>query len=316
MITTEAPQGRKRGQVGRKSSRRNGASQPPLRPPVPRRPAAERRPPVERRPAVDPRLRQRWVDTRRAQGRRRLRLAGGVAGLLTVVLLAFWVIHSPILRVRHVRVLGVTEAGLGAVSSAAGLDRQRLMVDVDPARLAHAVETIPWVGAARVVRKWPGTVDITITHRTAVAEVALVAGHPARGVALVDQTGRVLALRPGDPGTLPLLPSLHHPGALGSWVPGTAGDPGGSQGNAAELLSTAAALPASIAQRVGSVSIVGGQLQVQLGPTRVLLGNLSSLTAKMTSLRTVVDEVNLSSVARVDLRVPDRPALTPSSPTH
>jgi cell division septal protein FtsQ len=254
------------------------------------------------------------VDTRREQGRRRLRLVAVVASVLAVGLLAFGVVHSPIFRVRHVRVFGVTEAGLGAVSSASGLDRERLMVDLDPPRLARSVETIPWVGTARVVRLWPATVEITVTHRVAVAEVALVAGDPGRGVALVDRTGRVLALRPGDPGGLPLLPSLQHPGSPGTWVPGTSGGAGGWRGDAAELLTTAAAVPASIADRVASIAVVGGQLQAQVGATVVLLGGTGSLTEKMTSLRTVVDEVDLASVARVDLRVPDRPALTPSAP--
>jgi hypothetical protein len=265
---------------------------------------------------VDPRLRQRWLDTRRQQGRRRLRLAAALAAVVALAAGAFSVVHSPILRVRHVRVFGVTETGLTTVSSRSGLDRERLMVDDDPARLARAVETIPWVGTARVVKHWPGTVDITVTHRTAVAEVALSPGQPVHGVALVDRTGRVLARRAGDPSILPLLPSLRDPGVAGSWVPGTPGSATGARGSATEVLTVAAAVPKSIAGRISSIGMSGGQLQVQIGATVALLGTTAGLAEKMTSLRTIVDEVNLSGISQVDLRVPDRPTLTPSASTH
>jgi cell division protein FtsQ len=245
--------------------------------------------PSSDRPVVDPRLRQRWVDTRREQGRRRLRLVAVLSVLVALAAGAFGVVHSPILRIRHVRVFGVTEAGLATVSSRSGLDREGLMVDVDPASLVRSVESIPWVGTARVVKHWPGTVDITVTHRVTVAEVAVSPGRPARGVALIDRTGRVLATDPGDPSNLPLLPSLRDPGVAGT---------------------------PSIAGRISSIEVVGGQLQVEVGTTVALLGTTAALAEKMTSLRTILDEVNLSGITQVDLRVPDRPTLTRSASNH
>jgi hypothetical protein len=256
------------------------------------------------------------VDTRRAQGRRRRRLVTVLGVMVALAAVALGVVHSPVLRVRHVRVFGVTEAGLTVVSSRSGLNRERLMIDVDPARLDRAVEAIPWVGTARVVKHWPGTVDITVTHRVAVAEVAVTPGQPARRVALVDRTGRVLSVETGDEANLPLLPSLREPGVAGTWVPGTPGSPGGARGSATEVLTVAAALPPSITGRISSIGVVGGQLQVQVGTTAVILGTTAGLAEKMTSLRTIIDEVSLSGVARVDLRVPDRPTLTPSASTH
>jgi hypothetical protein len=272
--------------------------------------------PSSDRPVVDPRLRQRWVDTRREQGRRRLRLVAVLSVLVALAAGAFGVVHSPILRIRHVRVFGVTEAGLATVSSRSGLDREGLMVDVDPASLVRSVESIPWVRTARVVKHWPGTVDITVTHRVTVAEVAVSPGRPARGVALIDRTGRVLATDPGDPSNLPLLPSLRDPGVAGTWVPGTPGSPGGAPGTTTEVLTTAAAVPPSIAGRISSIEVVGGQLQVEVGTTVALLGTTAALAEKMTSLRTILDEVNLSGITQVDLRVPDRPTLTRSASNH
>ncbi len=72
-------------------------------------------------PPVDPRFRRRWAEARRAEGRRRLRvllalvfvvaLLGGVLGLL----------HSPLLRVRHVVVEGNAHTPGATVRAAADL---------------------------------------------------------------------------------------------------------------------------------------------------------------------------------------------------
>jgi hypothetical protein len=61
---------------------------------------------------------------------------------------------------------------------------------------------------------------------------------------------------------------------------------------------------------------VGGQLEVRVGTTVAVLGTTAGLAEKMTSLRTIIDEVNLTGITQVDLRVPDRPTLTPSASTH
>jgi cell division protein FtsQ len=287
-------------------------------------------------PAVDPRLRQRWVDARRAEGRRRLRVVVAAATVVALAVVALGVLHSPLVRVRHVRVhdLGPVPAGadLGALRliAQAGLAGETPMIDVDAAEDARRVEELPWADTARVVRQWPATVVISVTARRAVARVARVAAHPADGVALLDATGRVLALEgpspaPGAADGLPLLGSLGVPGAAGTWIAGTPGaprsDPAGGPGSAGpapdatEVLAAAAALPGSLATRISSIEVGPSGLEMAVGSTTVLFGDTTNLAGKVTALQTIVTQVSLAGVARVDLRVADRPALTPTTST-
>ena len=281
-------------------------------------------------PRIDPRLRQRWIDARREEGRRRLRLF--VATLAVVVLLAaaFGVLHTPLLKVRHVRVsLGVVPAGSGLtaaqVLAQAGLNRERLMVDVSAGAEARLVEALPWVATARVERDWPGTIRIAVTERHAVAEVDRVSGQAASGFAVLDATGRVLAVLPARSSPapsrsasgsgLPVLPRLEGlpaPGAPGTSMLGSA-ESGGQV--AALELATAAALPAALVRRVSTITITANGLQLSLGSVMVLFGDASELAQKVTSLETVLSDVSLAGVHIIDLRVPDRPALTRSQPT-
>ena len=281
-------------------------------------------------PRIDPRLRQRWIDARREEGRRRLRLF--VATLAVVVLLAaaFGVLHTPLLKVRHVRVsLGVVPAGSGLTAAQilaqAGLNRERLMVDVSAGAEARLVEALPWVATARVERDWPGTIRIAVTERHAVAEVDRVSGQAASGFAVLDATGRVLAVLPARSSPapsrsasgsgLPVLPRLEGlpaPGAAGTSMLGSA-ESGGQV--AALELATAAALPAALVRRVSTITITANGLQLSLGSVMVLFGDASELAQKVTSLETVLSDVSLAGVHIIDLRVPDRPALTRSQPT-
>ena len=63
---------------------------------------------------VDPRLRQRWIAARRAEGHRRLRIVA-IAGAIVVVLVVGWAaLASPFLDVDHIVVRGQHEADRGA----------------------------------------------------------------------------------------------------------------------------------------------------------------------------------------------------------
>ncbi len=301
----------------------------------PGRERAVPRPILEPQLEIDPRIRQRWMDTRRAAGRRRLKIVSVALSVVFAALVVLGVLHSPAMRVRHVRIFGVTSSELPQLSAAAGFDHQRLMIDINVSDVARALEAIPWVGTAEVTRTWPSTVRISVTSRTAVAQVLRSTSDPALGVALVDRTGRVLAVRSAastslESATLPFLHSVRAPGAPGTWLWGAPGAPKPSPGSSkrtssgaakvssipstdtAEMLQTAAAIPAPIIGRVNSVGIISGQLEVMVGSTEVVLGTTSDLAAKMVSLQTVVSEVDLSAVSQVDLEVPDRPALTPT----
>lgn len=292
-------------------------------------------------PRIDPRLRQRWIDARREEGRRRLRLIVGMLAALALLGAGFAALHSPLLRVRHVRIaLGDVPAGSdltrAQVQAQAGLDRRRLMVNVSTAKEAQLVEALPWVATARVERDWPGTIKIAVTQRRPVAELDRVPGRPASGVAIVDATGRVLAVEPAGavsrrsaPASgphlpvLPLVGPLPAPGVPGTSIlpPAGSGAQAGAGGQvaaegraAAEELAVAAALPAGLRRRVSTITITASGLQLRLGSSMVLFGDDGELAQKVASLETVLSGVSLVGVRTIDLRVPDRPALTDTQP--
>jgi hypothetical protein len=280
-------------------------------------------------PPIDPRLRQRWVDARRAEGRRRLRILIALLAVLVLIVAAWGVLHSPVLRVRHVRVTGLaaspaspagdpTASGLTArqIVRQAGLAGRRLMIDVRTGQEATLIEALPWVAQARVVRQWPGTVAIRVTTRSVVAQVDRVPGQAASGVSLLDRTGRVLAQAPTAIAGLPLIAASAAPGAPGTWLAGSPGPPypqaGGVNEAVALELAGATALPRSLAPSVSTIEVTSGQLEMVVGSTIVLFGDGTQMAQKVAAMATILDHVSFLGVAEVDLRVPDRPALTPS----
>jgi cell division septal protein FtsQ len=281
---------------------------------------------------IDPRMRQRLIEVRRAEGRRRLRVVVALVAVLAVVGAAVGTIYSPLLRVRHTRIFGERLVSTASILAASGLDHTQLMVDIAPSSIARRLEAIPRVLNAEVSRQWPGTVAIRITERRAVGLV------PAGGgVLLVDASGRVLtgpqtALAPGDSvlplliGVLPL--SQARIPVAGSWLPGTIGGSGGGSlpvagapqqpgaaGRAAAILQLAASMPPVLARVIRSINWSSDGLTATAGNTRaaVVFGDVSQLAAKMAALQAVLTTVQLARVARIDLRVPDRPALTPAT---
>lgn len=202
-----------------------------------------------RRPRMDPRIARRRVEVRREEGRRRLRILVGCASAFAVVCLLVGSLWTPLFKVRHVRV-GITPAGGHAgtpgaaqvtvqqILVAAGLAKQRLMIDVSGSATARRLDSVPVLGAAHVSVDWPGTVKISVAVRTPVAQVQTTqvqttqaatqaaAGQQGGGAArwaTVDATGRVLSVS----GTaFPGLPVIDGAGAVpapGGWLPATAG---------------------------------------------------------------------------------------------
>ena len=170
------------------TSSTTGTVRPPARTPA-HRPA---------RTPVDPRVRERWIAVRRAEGRRRLRFV--VIGVVVVAALgAAWaVIASPFLDVDRIVVKGTTRMTSAELETAARIHRGDAMVWLDGGAAVARIDALPWIRAAHVEREWPGTVTITVTERTAVGWV-----DTGAGPALVDGTGRVLERVSKAPTDLP-----------------------------------------------------------------------------------------------------------------
>lgn len=260
-------------------------------------PTAPPRPPQDKPTPIDPRFRQRLIEVRRTEGRRRLRVLLILAGFLAVALLAFGLSRSPFLDVDHVRVTGAVHMTPAQITSASGIHKGMAMFDVDGSDAAARLRATPWVLRAKVERHWPATVTIAVVERLAVAAV------PSQsGVAIVDTTGRVLVNAPTAPPNLPMLLGLPPAGPASSRIGGRGGD----------LLAVALAMPPQVAQRVTAVVAAdGGQVELRLKPSGVVrLGPPDQLADKMLATQTVLTQVDLSHLAVLDVRVPASPAIT------
>ena len=114
---------------------------------------------------MDPRIRRRRIEVQRRAGRRRLRVLVGVAVLVLLTVGGWLAVRSPLLDVDRIEVQGAAHTPRAAVLGAARLHRGAAMVNVDQAAAGRRIESLPWVGQARVRRAWPGTVLITVTER-------------------------------------------------------------------------------------------------------------------------------------------------------
>lgn len=300
-------------------------------------------------PAIDPRFAQRWVQARREEGRRRLKVLVVAAALVAVAIIGVGLLHSSVFEVRHLTATEATVGGsvLNGGSEVAGppapaqlvtiarLSGHLLMIDVNAAAAEHRLDADPWLADARVARSWPDTVHISA--RTRVPIVTIATGPPGgpTAYALVDATGRVLGSTPTPP---PGLPQLALAGPLppsGQWLPGAPGagaDPAQPAGQMVDLyaastsadvpdlltaaLALADSLPSGVLSEVTSISAEPSlSLSVvapATGGTGVLFsfGDGSQLQAKVSALETLLSQADLSRTTSVDLSVPSRPEAT------
>jgi cell division protein FtsQ len=248
--------------------------------------------------APHPRIRQRRVEVRRDEGRRRLRVLLIITGTFAMLGVGYGVTRSPLLDVDRVHVRGATHTSVDEVVVATGLGAAPAMLDVDDTNVGRTVEDLPWVESATVTRRWPGTVEITLLERSPLA--ALPAGPEVWAV--VDLSGRVLELRAGDPGDLVRVAAGTTPGAPGSRV----------DASTRGALRLVAALPEALATRVPSLAVgANGAIELQLdGKIPVHVGAPRQLGPKLVALTTLVQKADLRRVRTIDVRVPTAPVLT------
>ncbi|MFK7918317.1 MAG: cell division protein FtsQ/DivIB [Ilumatobacter sp.] len=156
---------------------------------------------------IEPRLRQRRIGVRRAEGRRRLKWAAIVVGVFVVVVGALAVLGSSLFSVNSVDVAGLQNADRAAVEAVIDdiTGRPVLMVDTDAAE--DRLESIAFVESARVRTDFPSGATIELRERTPVATVQ----GTDQAFRILDAEGRVLDVIAGQPvafvlitGTVPL----------------------------------------------------------------------------------------------------------------
>jgi len=246
---------------------------------------------------VDPRIQERIRRVARRRARRRLRWV--VATLIAAALVGtgWMALHSSAFAARVLVVRGATGTRATAVLRAAGLDRHPPLLDVDPAAAARAVDALPWVLQATVVRHWPDSVSVAVSTRRPVAEMT-----NGRGVAVVDHTGRVLSVSPAPVPGLPTVVAGVAPGAPGTWVAAGAGPE----------LAVAATLPPAFRSQVARV-VVNARHQVELQlttPVSVDLGSDTQLHQKYEDVAALLAGASFSAGDVIDVTVPDAPTVS------
>lgn len=248
---------------------------------------------------MDPRFRERRVEVRREEGRRRLRVLVGITATVLVGTGGWAATGSPLLDLDRVVVEGAVHTDPTEARFASGLRRGQRLIDVDEGAARRAVEALPWVERAVVDRRWPGEVRIRLVEREAVAVISAEGG----GAALVDGRGRVLAHVDRPPPGLAVLTGLPPAGP-----PGTVLAPDG-----VAALSVAMALPEELRARITGVAPAGdrGEVEMVLSPGgRVRLGPPVDLDRKFDAIRAVLAQVDVANLAVLDVRRPDSPVLT------
>lgn len=248
-------------------------------------------------PAAHPKVVARRRSVRRRHSRRRTLVLAALA-VLSLGAAALWPLaHSRFLSARALAVTGNKETPTAAVLRAAGLSTHPPLIDVHGAAAARAVEALPFVLHATVTPHWPDGVTVAVTERTPVA----VAAEGSRW-AVLDRTGRVLALEPSPPAGLVHLVSIGSPGAPGTTLAG---------GRAS--LTVAASLPAAFAAMVTAVSpSPGGGVDLALDDgVGVVLGTPTDLPAKFEDVASILAGAALAPGSVIDVSVPPSPAVAP-----
>lgn len=192
-----------------------------------------------------------------------------------------WLISTDRFNAREVIVTGVDHTSRAEVLHAAGITPERNVLSIDCEVAAKAIETLPWVSRARVTRRLPGHVEVTVEERAAVALVS------AGGMYLVAGDGTLFKRAvPSDPSDLPVITGVDRNEFER--------DPAGAREAVRDALALLADVEASAVgapMRVDEVHCEPtGDLSIVVGGAHVWLGR-GPYRAKLTRLRVVLREL-------------------------
>ncbi len=254
-------------------------------------------PTLSRPTPIDPRIQARRIEVQRGVGRRRLQRLVDV-GLVLAVAAGFAIaLRSPLLDVDAVRVAGAEHTPTAVVVEQAGIPQGEQLMDVDLRAAGERVAELPWVDEVHLHRGIDGTVDVNITERTPVAMVG-----EGEAAVLVDGEGRAVARATEAPEVAAavvrfVLPDA--PVAPGDYLPPSAEE-------AVALAARLASTPG-----LGMELVLGEEVLGRLDSGIVVrFGPPTNVEAKVRSLRTVLEQVDLTCAAMIDVRSPGSPVLT------
>jgi len=253
-------------------------------------------------PDIDPRIRERRVEVRRNQGRRRLRWVIGLGAVVVLVVVGWGLLHTGLFSARVVTVTGDhPNTPTAVIVASAGLDGHPPLVSIDPGSSAARVEALPFVATAQVERDWPDGVTVSVTERVPRVTMA----GPGTAWSVLDSRGRTLEVLLGQPG----LPELAVYGPKGKVMPPPVG--GTLPSTAHTGLAVSRTLPRAFAAQVVSVTEEpDGTLDLQLNSgITVALGTDTELNAKYEDVAAIIAHASLVGARTIDVSVPQSPTV-------
>jgi cell division protein FtsQ len=144
---------------------------------------------------MEPRLRQRRIGVRRAEGRRRLKWVVGIGTIAIATVAALAVLGSSLFAIDEVGVTGLVNADAAAVAAVVDELVGTPVLRADTESAERRLESIPWVASARVRTDFPNAATIELREREPVATVRGLDGR----FRILDREGRVLDVIAGQP---------------------------------------------------------------------------------------------------------------------
>lgn len=238
-------------------------------------------------------------------------IAGAVVllGLILAALATWVVLNSPVFAVRRVQVTGNDTLTARDVTRLAGVREGDSLFRLSADEVERRLLRSPWIAVAEVERRWPSSVTVRVTERTAVALV-----EDRGGAVTVAADGTVLARLPkyvlDAPATIS--ESFGYP-----YLPGKVGGvlaPGSAYPGPEGPLELAASFPGPLRREVGSIRLNGDDLHLRLRSGGVVLyGSLGATGAKNAALLSLIRKARQRDIEvdYIDVRIPSSPALKP-----
>lgn len=240
-------------------------------------------------------------------------VVGGL-GTAAVGLIGVGLLFSPLFALHHIDVRRAGSAG-ARIRTAANLQSGEPLVSLDVSTIQRRIVALPEVSAAKVERKWPRGLRITVATRTPVVALA----HAGR-IALVATDGTVLRDFSAADGTNSTN-GMTNDGV--SYTPITTGAiaPIGKlvTGDSERIVALATALDPDLRDRLVSVSLTGDDLNASFSSAgasnlAVHFGDEYELDIKAQALGALLGAESSGNVSGIDLTVPDAPVLRLGSP--
>ena len=224
--------------------------------------------------------------------------AGAARAASVIAVLALWagISGSQLFEIKKVEVVGATQIPYEDVVSLAAIEDGETLLRIDGGALVGRLKTSPWVEDARVSRRIPSTLRITIDERVPVAVVDT-------GMTFWFVDGEYRVLSESIPSSATVLPVIRD-------IPGFTAEPGTISDsdvlrNAVQVLGGISSELRATVRTVAAPSVHETTLLTSSG-VEVMIGEATRLAEKSALVADIIAEGG-GAVVFVDVRSVERP---------